>query len=167
MASNLDVEGNANGLSKRSLLFMIIAIVAFMQAGLYAARSESLTTADFSSWIPTTSLFRTSVKTPDGKLSEHPIPRLMAEAEDKFRNLLARQSKTLEEAVVEYRRRYNREPPKGFDEWWDFLQKWEVKIVDEYDGLMEDLAPFMELSGEEIRRRVNQVCGVARATLVV
>lgn len=88
---------------------------------------------------------------------DHPIPRLMEEAEAKFRKKLGGQSKTLEDAVKEYKRRYRRAPPKGFEAWWAFCQKYEVKMVDEYDGLMNDLEPFMKLSGEEFRRRARQV----------
>ncbi|EDR06864.1 uncharacterized protein LACBIDRAFT_250899 [Laccaria bicolor S238N-H82] len=91
------------------------------------------------------------------KPEEHPIPKLIEEAESKYEEKLQRQSKSLEDAVEEYRRRYRRAPPKGFDEWWDFAQKHNVKMVDEYDGLMADLAPFFELSGEEVRRRAAQV----------
>ena len=91
------------------------------------------------------------------KPEEHPIPKLIEEAELKYEEKLQRQSKTLEDAVAEYKRRYRREPPKGFGEWWDFAQKYDVKMVDEYDGLMADLAPFSELSGEEVRRRAAQV----------
>jgi hypothetical protein len=89
---------------------------------------------------------------------QHPIPQLMEDAQRQFGDKLARQSTTLGEAVIEYRRRYNREPPKGFDDWWDFAKSFNVQMVDEYDILMEDLAPFYELSGVEIRRRVEQVC---------
>ncbi|EGO01338.1 glycosyltransferase family 90 protein [Serpula lacrymans var. lacrymans S7.3] len=81
----------------------------------------------------------------------------MAEAEEKFRNLLSRQSKSLEHAVAEYKRRYNRNPPKGFDDWWAFAKQHNVKLVDEYDGLVEDLAPFWNLTGQELRRRALQV----------
>jgi len=91
------------------------------------------------------------------KPEEHPIPKLIEEAESKYEEKLQRQSKTLEDAVAEYQRQYRWELPKGFDEWWDFAQKYDVKMVDEYDGLMADLAPFSELSGEEVRRRAAQV----------
>lgn len=88
---------------------------------------------------------------------DHPIPRLMADAEDKFRALLGKQSRTLSAAVKEYKRRYGRKPPRGFDEWWKFAKENNVKMIDEYDGLVEDLAPFWEISGEELRRRAWQV----------
>ena len=103
----------------------------------------------------------------DGTMTgKHPIPRLMEEAEEHFRKKLGSQSKTLKEVVAEYRRRYQRAPPKGFDEWWKFAQKHDVKMTDEYDGLMNDLKPFHELSGEEIRRRSEQVGSLPSIDLV-
>jgi hypothetical protein len=47
----------------------------------------------------------------------HPILALIEHAEKKWRNLIKRQSTTLEEAVDEYKRRYRRNPPLGFDHW--------------------------------------------------
>jgi len=89
----------------------------------------------------------------------HPIPKLMRDAELKHKALLARQSKSLSDAIAEYKKRYGMDPPKGFDEWFAFAKKNNVKIIDDYDNLMRDLAPFRALPGEEIRRRVGQVSG--------
>jgi hypothetical protein len=47
----------------------------------------------------------------------HPIPELIQRAEEAWQTKLDKQSKTLEEAVAEYRRRYGRAPPRGFDHW--------------------------------------------------
>jgi len=60
--------------------------------------------------------------TPDGLLvvnlnGSHPIFELMRNSEAAWAEKLARASKTLEEAVAEYRRRYRRAPPLGFDKW--------------------------------------------------
>lgn len=88
----------------------------------------------------------------------HPIPQLMHDAQVKFRAKIVKQSKTLAAAVKEYRARYKRDPPKGFDEWFQFAQDNKVRIIDEYDGLMNDLDPFWSLSGEELRRRALQAC---------
>lgn len=87
----------------------------------------------------------------------HPIPKLMAEAQMKFKKMVTGQSKTLVEAVQEYKRRYGRNPPKGFDEWFEFAKENGVKIIDEYDQLVRDLEPFWGVSGEELRRRAVQV----------
>lgn len=139
---------------KRAAFFFLCICVVFMQAGLYAGRrseSPSPTPRANDQWtLPSFTQSRTI-------LDEHPIPRLMAEAENNFRHLLSRQSTTLKKAVVEYKRRYGRNPPKGFDQWWHFVQKHNVKIVDDYDGLSEDLAPFWDMSGEELRTRVEVV----------
>ena len=45
--------------------------------------------------------------------------------------LIARQSKTLEEAVENYRLRYGRNPPKGFDKWFNWAKENDVKIIDD------------------------------------
>lgn len=47
----------------------------------------------------------------------HPIRTLMEQARKKWDEKVARQSRTYDEAVSEYRRRYRREPPKGFQMW--------------------------------------------------
>lgn len=47
----------------------------------------------------------------------HPIYELMSRAEQEWKDKLKRASKTLGEAADEYRRRYVRRPPKGFDLW--------------------------------------------------
>lgn len=48
----------------------------------------------------------------------HPIHTLMANAKRAWKEKVDRQSTTLDEAVKEYRRRYGREPPRGFDVWY-------------------------------------------------
>ena len=81
----------------------------------------------------------------------------MAEAETRYRNLLGKQSKTLPQAVAEYKRRYGRNPPRGFDDWWRFAQENNVVMIDEYNNINEDLAPFWTLSGEQMRERATAV----------
>lgn len=48
----------------------------------------------------------------------HPIYELISRAERDWEAKLQRASKTLDEAVAEYKRRYERRPPKGFDLWY-------------------------------------------------
>ena len=43
--------------------------------------------------------------------------------------MLERQSKTHEDAVKEYKRRYGRKPPKGFDHWWDACRTTEMGLM--------------------------------------
>ena len=47
----------------------------------------------------------------------HPVHALIDNAEKRWKNLLERQSSTLDEAAQEYKRRYKRNPPAGFDAW--------------------------------------------------
>ncbi|KIK68432.1 glycosyltransferase family 90 protein [Collybiopsis luxurians FD-317 M1] len=126
----------------------------------------------------------------------HPITLLMSAAEERFRAKLARQSKTLPDAIAEYKRRYGMPPPKGFDQWWDYVKKYDVIMTDEFDLLMRDLAPFYALRGKrgedyqpsdedsrypgsgvdehgwalgggaEMRRRIAEVAGVSSIDLV-
>ena len=131
----------------RSILFTVGVFVVFLQAGFYAAQQSSLPEGD-------SRLVQTG---PGSVLVDHPIPKLMADAEDKFRSLLSRQSKSLAQAVAEYKRRYGRDPPKGFDQWYDFAVEHDIKIIDDYDAIWEDLEPFWAFDGPELRRRVDQV----------
>lgn len=87
----------------------------------------------------------------------HPIPKLMADARNEFDQKLKKQSKSLPEAVAEYKKRYGRNPPKGFDEWYAFAKENNAVIIDEYDQLDRDLKPFWLFSGQELRRRCVQV----------
>jgi hypothetical protein len=48
----------------------------------------------------------------------HPIFDLIEKAEEEWERKLNTASKSLDEAVAEYRRRYGRSPPKGFDQWY-------------------------------------------------
>jgi hypothetical protein len=66
-----------------------------------------------------------------GKRSKHPIEFLIEKGQERWKGLLARQSRTLEDAFAEYVRRYDRPPPKGFDVWWKYAKENNVQIVDD------------------------------------
>ncbi|KAL1408186.1 hypothetical protein Q8F55_004991 [Vanrija albida] len=87
----------------------------------------------------------------------HPIPLLLALGERRWEELLARQSRSLAEAVAEYERRYGRAPPRGFDRWWAFASENNLVLPDEYDRINLDLAPFWALPRAEVRRRLDKV----------
>lgn len=61
----------------------------------------------------------------------HPIEILIEQGQQRWKNLLANQSKSLSHAVGEYTRRYGRKPPKGFDQWWHFCKRNKVQIIDD------------------------------------
>lgn len=77
--------------------------------------------------------------------SPHPILALIKRAENQWSHKVARQSKTLKDAAAEYRRRYTRNPPKGFEQWWEYAQANRIVLTDEYDQIQRDLEPFWAL----------------------
>ncbi len=97
----------------------------------------------------------------------HPITQLIAQNREHWRRLLQRQSTTLAGAVEEYRRRYNRPPPKGFDQWWDFAKDRDVQLIDEYDKMNEDLAQFYALSPATVQKLQDEVGGRGGFTIRV
>ena len=72
----------------------------------------------------------------------HPILELIENAERKWDKLVKKQSKTLREAALEYKKRYLRNPPKGFDKWWEYAQRNNIVLKDEYDQIFRDIQPF-------------------------
>ena len=139
---------------KRGLLFFTAVVIVFMQGGLWSAHRQAADNFPDNTLVSTTTRYLSfgwSKSRPT--IKEHPIPKLMAEAETAFREKLSRQSRTLEAAVAEYQRRYGRNPPRGFDDWWKFAQENNVMMTDEYDNIQEDLAPFWDVTGEQLRYR--------------
>ena len=88
----------------------------------------------------------------------HPIELLMDKANDQFQSYThtAGQSRTLQDAVVEYKRRYAMRPPPGFDVWYEFAKNRSTMIVDDYDQIYEDLLPFRAIVPAELRRRTQE-----------
>lgn len=84
--------------------------------------------------------------------TEHPIKLLHLEATEKFQKMIDRQSKTIEEAVAEYKRRYNRDPPEGFEKWFEFAQFKNSVIIDDFDMILESLEPWLKLPAATINR---------------
>lgn len=89
----------------------------------------------------------------------HPVWQLVKNAEQSFRQQLDRQSKTLEEAVAEYRRRYGIPPPPNFDKWYAFAKSRGVQMIDEYDIIHQTLTPFWGLKPKTIRTRAKESLG--------
>ncbi|BGP16351.1 hypothetical protein JCM10213_004892 [Rhodosporidiobolus nylandii] len=85
----------------------------------------------------------------------HPILTLVKRAEQDWNRKVKRQSKTLREAVQEYRRRYKRNPPRGFEKWWAYAKANRVILVDEYDQIHRDLEPFWALEPSDLAHRVR------------
>ena len=86
----------------------------------------------------------------------HPIELLVDQAKTKHANKIKKQSKTLEEAITEYKRRYSRNPPPGFDHWYKAAVEADVAFIDEYDTTMAAFEPFWSVSAKELRARVHE-----------
>ncbi|KAI9849462.1 MAG: capsule-associated protein CAP1 [Sclerophora amabilis] len=95
----------------------------------------------------------------------HPINQLINHAEKELDNVKSRQSKSLEEAVTEYRRRYGLPPPPNFDKWYEFAVKNGVQLIDEYDTIHDSLLPFWALDPSIIRSRVREALGFDNALM--
>jgi hypothetical protein len=89
----------------------------------------------------------------------HPVWQLVRDAEQSFEKQLEGQSKSLEEAVIEYRRRYGIPPPPNFDKWYDFAKKKGVQLIDEFDTIHHSLTPFWGLKPKTIRARAKEALG--------
>jgi hypothetical protein len=89
----------------------------------------------------------------------HPIWQLIKEAEQNHEKKLESQSKSLAEAVTEYRRRYGIHPPPNFDKWYEFAKAKNVQMIDEFDLIHHTLRPFWGLKPKTIRARAQEALG--------
>lgn len=89
----------------------------------------------------------------------HPMLRLITDANAHFDRIQARQSKTMQEAVNEYRRRYGIAPPPNYDKWYEFARARDVQLIDEYDGILDSITPFWGLKPSVIRARARETQG--------
>lgn len=97
--------------------------------------------------------------------AQHPIYDLVERAKEKWRRKQEGQSTTLREAVDEYRRRYGRAPPKGFDNWFKWAKENGVKLLDEYDQIVSFVCAN-NMGAGLVRARCTMSCpaGEAAAT---
>lgn len=139
-------------------IFILVVFLVFLRAGLHAAAPPSPPVAKSSS---SSSSFAAKAKAwiplMGGSSAPHPIPGLMDAAETRFRAKVGKQSTNLAGAVAEYKKRYGRPPPRGFDQWYNFAVKHKFVMIDEFDTVVEDLAPFWNLEGQEVRDRARLV----------
>jgi hypothetical protein len=93
---------------------------------------------------------------PEGS-RRHPIEELVLKARDDLANLVKRQSNTLESAEAEYRKRYLREPPPGFDKWFTYAQSQHSVIIDDFDMINDDLKPFWSVTPQRLLESIDHV----------
>lgn len=71
-------------------------------------------------------------------------------------------SKTLNEAVEEYKKRYGIPPPPNFDKWYDFATEHESPVIDDFGQINDDLLPFWGLDPKAIRVRTSHLLSYSR-----
>jgi hypothetical protein len=98
--------------------------------------------------------------------ASHPVWQLIKDAEKDLESTLERQSKSLGDAVIEYRRRYGIPPPPNFDKWYDFAKAKGVQLIDEYDTIYHSLLPFWGLKPATIRGRAREALGYDANNLI-
>lgn len=96
----------------------------------------------------------------------HPAAQLINAAETEFQQLLNRQSKSLDQAVREYRRRNGIAPPPHFDKWFEFAQRRNVVMIDEFDTINQMLLPYWALEPKTIRTRIKNAIGHDDSALI-
>lgn len=120
---------------------------------------------------PLTAVYASPPSSPYGPLQMdltkgHPASQLIESAEKDFKDILERQSKTLAEAVAEYRRRNGIAPPPHFDKWYEFSTRNGVVLIDEFDTITQSLLPYWSLKPSTIRSRIRNALGHEDAALV-
>ena len=85
----------------------------------------------------------------------HPVDLLIEQANIQHQQykIEASRGHTLQDAVVEYKRRYSSRPPPGFNVWYEYANNQSAVVVDDFDQIHEDLLLFRTISPAEIRRR--------------
>ncbi|TLS29089.1 hypothetical protein PpBr36_01385 [Pyricularia pennisetigena] len=92
---------------------------------------------------------------PPGTWENHPVVLLHQRAKQRFGHLIRRQSRTAEDASIEYKRRYRRDPPPGFSGWAQHAIQLGSPIIDDFDILSHGVRRFAHLSATDIRRRME------------
>ncbi|MBW0548405.1 hypothetical protein O181_088120 [Austropuccinia psidii MF-1] len=85
----------------------------------------------------------------------HPILNLLNNASKNWNLKLESQSNNFQSAIQQYLKRNHRPPPKGFDLWWNWANKNNVKLLDEYDSLHRAIQPFFALPPQVFKARHN------------
>ncbi|KAK9235970.1 hypothetical protein V1525DRAFT_408358 [Lipomyces kononenkoae] len=86
----------------------------------------------------------------------HPISYLVELHTTKFEDFISRQTGTYPEAVKEYKRRYNINPPPNFDKWYAFATEKKVAVLDDYDSIYHNLRPFWGVPPATIRKQISE-----------
>jgi len=71
--------------------------------------------------------------------------------------MVEKQSRTLNEARREYKRRYKRDPPLEFNRWYEMAIASNATVVDNFDTIVNALEPFWRYSASDLRKATELV----------
>ncbi|THW08919.1 hypothetical protein D6D25_07831, partial [Aureobasidium pullulans] len=97
----------------------------------------------------------------------HPIELLHLEGRRQYNNMVSRQSKTVEEAITEYHRRYFRAPPTGFDSWAQLALDNDMLLIDEFDGMTKAFEPYQQVDPTVLAKILERVLDMDLDDLVI
>lgn len=136
-------------------LFIFVTVTAFLSflSFYYRHRLPSTTLNPWAGGKADSLNFASSGPTSGHK---HPIEVLVEDARRKHTHIIESQSKSLKQAIANYKERYNREPPPGFDDWYHYAVNNNATIIDEYDSVMAMFEPYWGITARELRARVRE-----------
>lgn len=70
--------------------------------------------------------------------------------------MMQQQSTTYESAVEEYKRRYYRDPPRGFEKWYHWTKENGGQIIDEFDGINVTFSQFRHVKPDQMRANLQR-----------
>lgn len=86
----------------------------------------------------------------------HPIDELVRRADEELQSLLRKEAGDVHSAAQAYRERRGRQPPPGFDAWFNFAKENDALVVEDFfDQIYHDLAPFWGVPALQIRQQAN------------
>lgn len=178
-----DIHPFPSGPSGLSYLFFCLALLAFATYCNTHTSTESghrptqrSTTHPVSAWVYVLLLALFTVRTglwftKNPVANYHPIDMLTYQAAKQHETYLklAHSSDDLKAAVTNYHQRYNRSPPPGFAQWYEYAVTRNATIIDDFDSINRDVLPFWALPPAEIRQRTwdaisnpwNDVAGIS------
>ena len=98
----------------------------------------------------------------------HPLSDLIFKANTEHERWVtkATTSRSLAVAVANYKDLHpNQQPPPNFDKWYEFAQG--SLVIDSFDQIDEDLAPFWSLKPEELRHRADTMASQPGVAAIV
>ena len=89
------------------------------------------------------------------QLDNHPVDEIINDANTLHQNWLkkAQSAESLADALSQYRIRYHRSPPPMFDIWFQWAKSKKSYIMNDFNQIHDDLAPFWGMDPQEIRQQ--------------